>query len=97
MVATFTTIIAILSFLCGLLLGLNLRQPAKARPIVVPEVKASGWRFPLFTKTEAKPEPKKPTMAAIPRTPGSWRRQKADLERQHNTRQKERDQRVASI
>lgn len=39
----------------------------------------------------------KPTVGAVPRSPGSWRRQKATLEREHNSKQKERDLRVAGL
>jgi len=34
------------------------------------------------------PAPKRPEVAAMPRSAGSWRRQKAALERSHNSKQK---------
>lgn len=44
------------------------------------------------------PEPPKDYAATpIRRTPANWRHKKAELERQHNSKQKERDQRVAGL
>jgi hypothetical protein len=55
-----------------------------------------SWK--LWSAFKPKPEaPKDYPVTPIPRTVGSWRKQKADLERQHNSKQKERDQRVAGL
>lgn len=54
--------------------------------------------FRLPWQAAPKPEPPKDyPVAPIKRTVGSWRHQKAELERQHNSKQKERDQRVAGL
>jgi hypothetical protein len=43
-----------------------------------------------FWKKEPEPEPRKP-LGSIPRTVGPWRRQRLDWQKQHNSKQKERD------
>ena len=54
-----------------------------------PKAPKSGFHFPFF-----KPEPEAPKdypVQSIPRTAGSWRRQRVELQKQHNSKQKERD------
>lgn len=55
--------------------------------------------FSLLDLVRSKPQPqaKKMPTEALPRSIGSWRKQKAELERDHNSKQKERDQRYAGL
>ena len=54
------------------------------------------FRLPWQAAPKLEP-PKDYPVTTMPRTAGSWRKQKAELERQHNSKQKERDQRVAGL
>ena len=54
------------------------------------------FRLPWQAAPKLEP-PKDYPVTPMPRTAGSWRRQKAELERQHNSKQKDRDQRVAGL
>lgn len=54
------------------------------------------FRLPWQAPKKVEP-PKDYPVAPIRRTVGSWRQQKANLEREHNSKQKERDQRVAGL
>ena len=73
------------------------RPPKWKVPKSQTERHTPGWLEPfrsMLTKPEA---PKDYPVSPIQRTVGSWRKQKAELERQHNSKQKERDQRVAGL
>jgi hypothetical protein len=92
------------SFLLGVIVGLyfgigigvigervNLAQKPKVPPPFDPAAKGNAIReFFGFKKTEYPGPPPKP-MGTIPRTAGSWRRRRLELQKQHNTKQKERD------
>ena len=54
------------------------------------------FRLPWQAAPKLEP-PKDYPVTPMPRTAGSWRKQKAELERQHNSKQKDRDQRVAGL
>jgi hypothetical protein len=73
------------------------RPPKWKVPTPQTERYIPDWLAP-FRSMLSKPEaPKDYPVTPIPRTVGSWRKQKAELERQHNSKQKERDQRVAGL
>ena len=88
--------VAILSFLFGAAMGAMLMLLYGPLPRV--RKVADKVRFSLpFVKHKQVQAPKDYPVAPISRVAGSWRKQKAELERQHNSRQRERDQRIASI
>lgn len=85
-----TLICVLVSFVGGMLTAFVIDDrifPRKPRPHPANEgFKAMTERFRLPWQP-LKPAPKRPELAAIPRSPGSWRRQKARLERKHNSNQ----------
>jgi hypothetical protein len=75
----------------------------KQRPMVKPPVETFPAKAGTFLRDmihiqrTPQPERKPPTVASMPRSAGSWRRQKAAIERQHNSQQKERDRGIAGL
>jgi hypothetical protein len=74
----------------------------KRRPAVKPPMETFPAKAGVFLRElvnlQSKPiEPKRPGIAAVPRSAGSWRRQKAAIEREHNSQQKERDRGIAGL
>lgn len=65
-------------------------NPASGKPAASLTQKATS-RFPFSWKPEAKPEATVRPVGTISRTKGSWRRQRLEIQRQHNSKQKERD------
>lgn len=98
------TTIAIAALLVGFFLGaatafviddcIRWRKPAKSNDSGLPE-----WLEKLRAGLDPgpRPEAKKSPIGGLPRSLGSWRNQRRELERQHNSKQKERDQRIASL
>jgi hypothetical protein len=93
-------------FLLGMLIGwvsgfifLGLRRPRPVKPPVetFPAKAGAFLRDMIHIQRTPQPERKAPTMASMPRSAGSWRRQKATIEREHNSKQKERDRGIAGL
>lgn len=89
------TAIALIAFFTGVAAGIALY------PLFLRERKSTeskpGFSLRDLMRPAPKPQPKKMPSAALPRNIGSWRKQKADLEREHNSKQKLRDQRFAGL
>lgn len=83
--------LALWSFICELaeLLRPRVKSPTATEP------RGNLLLTTLLGRKPAPPESKRPEVSSIARSVGSWRKQKADLERQHNSQQRERDRRVA--
>ena len=91
------------AFMLGIVMGflfclaIDMQFLIKGRPRTTPASKSAlPFRLP-WQAPAVKPAAKPTAAGAIPRSPGSWRNQKANLEREHNSKQKERDQRVAGL
>ena len=76
-----------------------LRRPRPVKPPTesFPAKAGAFLRDMIHIQRTPQPERKPPTVTSIPRSAGSWRRQKATIERQYNSKQKERDQRIAGL
>lgn len=82
-------LIFVIGLLAGIAVGLLIAHSLKDDEPKAKAAPKSGFHFPFF-----KPEleaPKDYPVQSIPRTAGSWRRQRVELQKQHNSKQKERD------
>lgn len=74
-----------------------LRRPKTNRPTPTEPTMVQKAASLLGWKPEPKPAAQPPSTLSIPRVGKSWRFQRRELERQHNTKQKERDSRLPAI
>lgn len=87
--------IFILGLIFGVALTLVLQRPQRKLPSIAQPKPAINWRE-LF-KLDPKPESKLSAVGSIPRATRGWRTRRQELQRDHNSTQKQRDSGLPAI